>query len=69
LTAVKRMCTTKEPQMARPFGLTKLGLELFMYHFYTGFHLFPELENINTYYGLFKDEVNRRILAALENHR
>jgi hypothetical protein len=67
LIPLKRMCATREPQMNRPFGLTPLGFELLMYHFYTGFHLFPELENADTYYSLFKEEVNKRILKALNS--
>jgi hypothetical protein len=61
LTPLKRLCVDHEPQMGRPFGLTKTGLELLMYHFYDQFNLFPELEQANTQYSLFKEEVDKRI--------
>jgi len=67
LTPLKRMCFSPEPQMSRPFGLTKTGLELLMYHFYDQFNLFPELEQANTLYSLFKEEMDNRINIALNN--
>ncbi|MDR0562053.1 MAG: hypothetical protein LBG73_05125 [Spirochaetaceae bacterium] len=64
LTPVKMLCSTREPQMSRPFGLTRLGLELLMYHFYSQFNLFPELNEAGTNYALFKEEVIERIKSA-----
>jgi hypothetical protein len=64
LIPLKKFCEIKEPQMNRPFGLTKIGLELLMYHFYAQFNLFPELEDASTNYSLFKEEANTRISIA-----
>lgn len=64
LTPVKRQCLTKDPQMSRPFGLTQLGLELVMYHFYSQFNLFPELNEVGTNYTLFKEAVTEWIMEA-----
>ena len=61
LKPLKRMCTVREPQMNRPFGLTKTGLEIMMYHFYDQFNIFPELTEACTLYSLFKEAVNNAI--------
>jgi len=65
LSPLKKMCEIKEPKMSRPFGLTKIGLELMLYHFYNQFSLFHELDDPKTTYSLFKEAVNKRIDAAL----
>ena len=65
LRPLKRMCLNPEPQMSRPFGLTKTGLEILIYHFYDQFKIFPELAEANSLYSLFKEEVNNRINIAL----
>lgn len=62
LTPLKHF--SKNDSMNRPFGLTRLGLELLMYHFYNQFNLFPELTDVMTYYSLFRDEVQKRISIA-----
>lgn len=64
LTPLKRMCLTKTPQMSRPFGLTKIGVELLLYHFYNQFNLFQKLKDLDSLYCPFKEEVNRRIAIA-----
>jgi hypothetical protein len=61
LSPLKWMCEIKEPKMQRPFALTKIGLELMLYHFYNQFSLFNELEESKTLYTLFKEGVNKRI--------
>jgi len=60
------MCQTSMPQMSRPFGLTKIGIEIVMYHFYSNLHIFTEPEEPNTKYILFKEEVNRLLDAAMK---
>lgn len=64
LVPLKRQCATICPQMNRPFGLSKVGMELLMFHFYNQLNLFPELEEPSTRYSLFKEEVNKRISIA-----
>jgi len=66
LSPLKKMCQTSMPQMSRPFGLTKIGIEIVMYHFYSNLHIFTELEEPNTKYILFKEEVNRLLDAAMK---
>jgi hypothetical protein len=63
LSPRKRICDIKKMQC--PYGLTKIGLELMLYHFYNQFSLFHELEDTKTIYSLFKEDVNKKINAAL----
>lgn len=67
LTPLKRMCLNAEPEMARPFGLTKIGLEILMYHFYEQFMLFSELAEAHTLYSLFKEESYNRVKIAMSH--
>ena len=66
LTPIKRMCFNSEPQMSRPFGLTKTGIEILMYHFYNQFTIFPELSESHTLYSLFKEGVNSLLQITLK---
>jgi hypothetical protein len=65
LVPLKRMCMTETPNMARPFGLSAIGEELVLYHFYKNMNILSELQDSEANYSLFKDEVAVRISASL----
>lgn len=66
LKPLKCECRVKEPHMQRPFKLSKTGLELLLYHFYTSLSIFEELKNPEACYQLFKELINESINASIK---
>lgn len=64
LAPLKCECRVKDPPMQRPFKLSKTGLQLILYHFYTSLNIFKELKNPEACYQLFKEQINELIDAS-----
>lgn len=59
-------CMCQAEGMNLPFRLSNLGLRLIIYHFYKSLGVLPELENTETEYDLFKEQIGKLIDAALQ---
>jgi hypothetical protein len=64
LTPCKHLCPADK--MSRSFRLSDLGLRLVLYHFYKSLRMFPELDEPETEYALFKEQINNLIDAAIK---
>jgi len=65
LVPLKCYCSLENKKMSLPFKLSPLGLRLVLYHFYKGLDIFPELNDSEAEYALFKEQINTLIDNAL----
>ena len=64
LEPCKAMSDLNGTKMRRPFRLSEVGLRLLVYHFYHGLKLLEELDNQESEYELFREQINALIDAA-----